>query len=168
MKLYERIMNNICSHYNDKKYWKIKMKISNNRTPKVVKAYFLFRMKKMEAFNCASLGNRLSGGSYFLEKPKLPHGIKGIFVTDTSKIGRNVTIFQHVTIGIKDFSGSTGPIIGDNVIIGAGAKIIGPITIGNNVKIGSNCIVVQDIPDDATVVMQKPRIIMKNEEKKNI
>ena len=56
-------------------------------------------------------------------------------------------------------------------MIGAGAKIIGPIRIGNNVKIGANCIVVQDIPDNATVVMQKPRIILKedcNGENKNI
>lgn len=171
MKLYERIINNFCSHYNDKKYWNMKFKLNNKNVPKILKCYYLFRMKKMEAFNCASLGNRLSGGSNFLEKPNLPHGIKGIFITDTSKIGKNVTILQQVTIGLKDFTGGGGPTIGNNVIIGVGAKIIGPITIGNNVKIGANCIVVQDIPDNATVVMQKPRIIIKevcNEKNKNI
>lgn len=161
MKLYERIVNNLCSHYNDKKYWNMKSKLNNKKTSKIIKIYYLFRMKKMEAFNCASLGNRLSGGSYFCEKPNLPHGIKGIFITDTSEIGENVTIFQQVTIGLKDFSGDRGPIIGNNVVIGTGAKIIGPVKIGNNVKIGANCIVVKDIPDNATVVMQEPRIIIK-------
>lgn len=46
-------------------------------------------------------------------------------------------------------------------MIGAGAKIIGKVKIGSNVKIGANCIVVEDIPDNATVVMHKPRIIIK-------
>lgn len=49
--------------------------------------------------------------------------------------------------------------IGDNVFIGAGAKVIGGIHVGDNVKIGANCIVVEDIPDNSTVVMHKPRII---------
>ena len=54
------------------------------------------------------------------------------------------------------------PEIGDNVFIGAGAKIIGKIKIGNNVRIGAGCIVVTDIPDNATVVMSKPRVILKS------
>lgn len=55
------------------------------------------------------------------------------------------------------------PIIGDNVYIGPGAKIFGGIQIGNNVRIGANCIVFQDIPDNATVVLEKPRIIVKEQ-----
>ena len=51
--------------------------------------------------------------------------------------------------------------IGDNVLIGAGAKILPHVTIGNNVKIGANCVVVEDILDNATVVLPKPRIIIK-------
>ncbi len=51
--------------------------------------------------------------------------------------------------------------IGNNVIIGAGAKILPNVTIGNNCKIGANCVVVEDIPDNATVVLHKPRIIVK-------
>jgi serine O-acetyltransferase len=49
--------------------------------------------------------------------------------------------------------------IGDNVLIGAGAKILPGVTIGNNVKIGANSVVVEDIPDNAIVVLQKPRIL---------
>lgn len=71
---------------------------------------------------------------------------------------------QHVTIGsdtiTKEENGGA-PTIKNNVFIGAGAKIIGNITIGNNVKIGAGCIVVTDIPDNAVVVMHKPRIIIK-------
>lgn len=71
---------------------------------------------------------------------------------------------QHVTIGsnfINKKENGGAPIIGDNVFIGAGAKIIGKIKIGNNVNIGAGCIVVTDIPDNVTVVMNKPRIILK-------
>ena len=55
------------------------------------------------------------------------------------------------------------PVIGDNVYIGPGAKIFGGIQVGNNVRIGANCIVFQDIPDNATVVLEKPRIIIKEQ-----
>lgn len=69
-------------------------------------------------------------------------------------------IYHQVTIG----EGNSGaPIIGDNAIIGAGAKIVGKIEIGSNVKIGANCIVFKDIPDNSTVVMKAPRIIIKEE-----
>lgn len=74
-------------------------------------------------------------------------------------IGENCTIFHQVTIG----EGKGGaPTIGNNCLIGAGAKIIGGITIGNNVKIGAGCVVVDDVPDGATVVMQKARILEYN------
>lgn len=54
------------------------------------------------------------------------------------------------------------PTIGDNVYIGPGAKIFGAIHIGNNVRIGANCVVFEDVPDNATVVLPKPRIIIKS------
>lgn len=49
--------------------------------------------------------------------------------------------------------------IGDNVLLGAGSKVLPSVNIGNNVKVGANCVVVEDIPDNATVVLPKPRII---------
>lgn len=60
--------------------------------------------------------------------------------------------------------GGGSPVIGDNCLIGAGAKIIGPVKIGNNVKIGAGCVVAVDVPDNATVVMHKPRIIIRKRE----
>ena len=56
------------------------------------------------------------------------------------------------------------PSIGDNIYIGPGAKIFGDIHIGNNVRIGANCPVFFDVPDNATVVLDKPRVIIKNSE----
>lgn len=85
-----------------------------------------------------------------------PHGFYGIFISKNAYIGKGCRIFQHVIIG----STSEGaPSIGDNVLIGSGAIIVGKVKIGNNVKIGAGAVVAQDIPDNSTVVMDKPRII---------
>ena len=110
----------------------------------------------MDAFNNASLGTHLGYGAIFKGKPNFPHGLYGIIVSHNAIIGENCTIFHQVTIG----EGRGGaPIIGDNVLIGAGAKLIGDIHIGDNVKIGAGCVVTDDVPDNATVVMQKARVI---------
>lgn len=122
----------------------------------LVKLFYLYRIKKMDAFNNASLGTHIGYGARFEGIPIFPHGIYGIIVSHNAIIGKNCTIMHQVTIG----EGKNGaPRIGDNVFIGAGAKIIGGIRVGDNVKIGAGCIVVEDVPDNSTVVMQKPRII---------
>ena len=61
--------------------------------------------------------------------------------------------------------GGGAPTIGSNCLIGAGAKIIGNVHVGNNVRIGANAIVVDDVPDNCTVVMNKPRVIVRENEK---
>lgn len=93
-----------------------------------------------------------------------PHAITGCFFSCNSKIGTGCTIMHHVTIGSNFIGGGRNlgaPQIGNNVFIGAGAKIIGPIKVGNNVKIGAGCVVVDNIPDNSVVVMNKPRVIIK-------
>ncbi len=94
---------------------------------------------------------------------KVPH-ISGIVISYFAEIGDRCTIYQQVTIG-QESIGHKGraPTIGNNVYIGAGAKIIGPIKIGNNVKIGANTVVTRDVPDNSTVVGAN-RIIYSNEE----
>lgn len=82
----------------------------------------------------------------------IDHGM-GIVIGETATIGNDCTMYHNATLG------GTGkdkykrhPDIGDNVMIGAGAKVLGPIKIGNNVKIGANSIVLKNIPNDVTVV----------------
>jgi len=75
-------------------------------------------------------------------------------------IGKNCNISHQVTLGIANRGTHKGvPIIGDNVYIGPGAKIIGDINIGNNVAIGANCVVTKDVPDNAVVVGVPGKVI---------
>ena len=153
------LISNFVQHYNHKSYWKMRNYVVSQRGIKLLKLFYLFRIKIMDAFNGASFGTHFGYGARFESTPDLPHGIKGIIVSHNAKVGKNATIFHQVTIG----EGKGGaPIIGDNVLLGAGAKIIGKIRIGNNVRIGANCVVVEDVPDNTTVVLSKPRMIYKN------
>lgn len=156
-----QIIKTLTQHYNHKKYWIMRSYVlQKSKGLKLVKLYYLFKIKRMDAFNGASFGTHIGYGAKFESPPLLPHGLRGIFISHNAQIGRNVKIYHQVTIG----EGNNGaPIIGNNVIIGAGAKIIGRVHIGNNAKIGANCIVFKDIPDNATVVMDAPRVIIKEE-----
>lgn len=94
----------------------------------------------------------------------LPHGMNGIFISGGASVGNSCTIFQQVTIGSNTLVDAKrerrgAPKIGDNVYIGAGAKIIGNVSVGDNCRIGANAIVVTDIPSNTVVVMNKPRLI---------
>ena len=82
----------------------------------------------------------------------IDHGM-GVVIGETAVIGDNCTIYQGVTLGGtgKEHS-KRHPTVKNNVVIGAGAKVLGNITVGNNVKIGANSIVLKDVPDDCTVV----------------
>jgi serine acetyltransferase len=154
MNFIEGYVFNKVMHYNPKKYWQMRNIVTdpNARLPKIIKLYYLFKIKRMEAFNNASLGTYLNRGANFKGVPVLPHGLRGIFITDKAFIGENATIFHQVTIGVSGLTADTAPVIGDNCFIGAGAKIIGSIKIGDNVKIGTNAVVTKDIPDGCTVV----------------
>ena len=107
----------------------------------------------------------ISFGCQLGENPTFPHSFSGIYISEGAKIGKNCVIFHQVTIGSNTLPGSSGqgfPTLGDNVYIGCGAKIIGNVKIGNNVRIGANCVVTRDVPDNATVVLEKPRIILRD------
>lgn len=100
----------------------------------------------------------------------LPHGVSGIFITKSAIIGRNVVIFQQVTIGantLKDSRTYGAPTIGDDIYIGAGAKIIGNVNVGNNSRIGANAVIVKDIPSNSLAVNSETRIIIKEEKLDN-
>lgn len=96
--------------------------------------------------------------------PTCPHGLQGIFVSNDAVIGRGCVIFHQVTIGsntLYDATRGGSPTIGDNVYIGAGAKVIGHVRVGNNVRIGANAVVVKDVPDNAVVVAAEPRVFIR-------
>lgn len=81
-------------------------------------------------------------------------------------IGKNCSLTHGVTIGTQGLGIKGVPIIGDNVFIGCGAKILGPVKIGNNVKIGANAVVVTDIPDNCTAVGVPAKIINNSNKRK--
>jgi len=83
----------------------------------------------------------------------IPHSV-GIVLHQTSVIGKRCKIYQNVTLGNKH-----GPKIGDDVIIGANAVVLGDITIGNGAKIGAGAVVLKDVPDGATVVGVPAKVV---------
>lgn len=90
-----------------------------------------------------------------------PH-MTGIHIASDVVVGKGCTIYQHVTLGSNYLKGTKhpgAPKIGNNVLIGANACIIGGIRIEDNVRIGAGCVIVEDVPRDAVVVMCKPRIL---------
>lgn len=97
------------------------------------------------------------GNGFFID-----HGM-GVVIGETSELGDNVTIYQGVTLGgVSTNKGKRHPTIGNNVIIGAGSKILGPLNIGKNTKIGANSVVIDDIPDNSTVVGVPGRVVGKS------
>ncbi len=87
-----------------------------------------------------------------------------IFIYSDVVIGENVSIAQGVTIGTLGLGKRGAPKLGDNVFIGSGAKVLGNINVGNNVRIGANAVLVKDVPDNATVVGIPGKIIRINKD----
>lgn len=145
-------------HYNPRKYWKMREQVVNpkSKVPKIIRYWYLLRIKRMDGFNCSSMGTDFGKGAEFKTPPTLPHHLNGIIISHKAKIGANCIICQQVTIAEKGYDAAT---IGDNVLLGAGAKILGGIKIGNNAKIGANAVVLQDVPDNCTAVGNPAKII---------
>ena len=96
----------------------------------------------------------------------IDHGM-GVVIGETSEIGNNVTIYHAVTLGGSSPSIDSErqrhekrhPTIGDDVVIGSGAQIIGPIKVGNNSRIAANAVVVKDVPENATMVGVPAKVV---------
>ena len=118
-------------------FWRIKFKFTARLIMNAARA-----STGVEIHPAARIGKRL-----FID-----HGM-GVVIGETTVIGDDCTIYQGVTLGGtgKD-SSKRHPTLCNNVVVGAGAKVLGNITVGNNVKIGANSVVLKDIPDDCTVV----------------
>ena len=147
----ERFFRARVQHYNENRYWHYREKVTSPNQSSFSRLLSIFRLyyiKRCDAFNNASMGTHIGFGARFKSPPILPHGLYGIIVSHNATIGADCTIFHQVTIG----EGKSGaPVIGDNVMIGAGAKIIGNVHIGSGSKIGANAVVVHDVPENAVV-----------------
>ncbi len=97
------------------------------------------------------------GEGFFID-----HG-NGVIVGETAEIGNNVTLYQGVTLGgTGKEQGKRHPTVGDNVMISAGAKVLGSFTIGANSKIGAGSVVLKEVPPDSTVVGVPGRVVRRN------
>lgn len=101
----------------------------------------------------ARIGNR-----FFID-----HGM-GVVIGETAEVGDDCTIYHGVTLGGTSWKkGKRHPTLGNNVVIGAGAKVLGPVTIGNDARVGSNAVVLKDVPQGATVVGVPGRVLVVEE-----
>lgn len=92
----------------------------------------------------------------------IDHGM-GVVIGETAEIGDNVTLFQGVTLGgTGKEKGKRHPTVGDNVVIGTGARILGSFTIGENCKIGAGAVVLKPVPPNCTVVGNPGRVVVNN------
>lgn len=156
-----------CRKYDNNKFWNIRhaLETPEKLNPLVRAVYILYYEKENRRSNAdIAIGFDEKNGKVrenFASPPNITnHGINGIVIAGGAQIGKNVTISHQVTIGR---SRGKAPVIGDNVYIGPGAKIFGGIRIGNNVNIGANCVVFENVPDNATIVLNKPRIIFRDQ-----
>ncbi len=95
----------------------------------------------------------------------IDHGM-GVIIGETAVVGDNVTLFQGVTLGgTGKEKGKRHPTLKNNVVVGAGAKILGNITVGDNVLVGANAVVIRDVPDDSTVVGVPGRVAKRRGER---
>jgi serine O-acetyltransferase len=98
------------------------------------------------------------GKGFFID-----HGM-GVVIGETAEIGDNVTLYHGVTLGGVSWEKTKRhPTVGDNVVIGSGAKVLGPFTVGKGSKIGSNSVVVREVPPNSTVVGIPGRVVMSPE-----
>jgi len=115
----------------------------------------MIKFRTMKRYGCEIAPYAAIGGGFFL-----PHSV-GVVIGHEVIAGDNLEVFQNVTIGSnrKEKNGRFMPIIGNNVSIGSGAVVVGPITIGDNVIIGANSYVDKDVPSNVVVAGSPAKVI---------
>ena len=123
--------------------------------------FFLARMVSQLSRNIT--GIEIHPGAIIGNRLFIDHGM-GVVIGETAEVGDNCTIYHQVTLGGtgKEYK-KRHPTIKDNVVIGAGSKVLGNIVIGNNVKIGANSVVLKDISDNQTVVGIPGKVVEKKQ-----
>ena len=127
------------------------------------KQYFLARL--ISQCTARKTGIEIHPGAQIGEGLFIDHG-HGVVIGETAIIGDNVTLYQGVTLGgTGKEHGKRHPTLGSNIMIGAGAKILGSVTIGDNCKIGAGSVVLNDVPANSTVVGVPGRVVIRNDER---
>lgn len=122
--------------------------------PRFISAIGLF-LTTIDIHPAATLGRRV-----FID-----HGV-GVVIGETAVIGNDVIIYQQVTLGgVSTSKGKRHPTVGNNVVIGAGSKVLGNITISENSKVGANSVVVKDVPADSTAIGIPARVLKRGYDK---
>lgn len=128
-------------------------------------SHFLYKKKMFFTARLISQISRFITGIEIHPGAKIGTGIlidhgMGVVIGETAEVGNRVTIYHGTTLGGtgKD-KGKRHPTVGNDVVIGAGTKVLGPINIGSNVKIGANSVVLKDIPDGSTAVGIPAKIV---------
>lgn len=127
---------------------------------KLWKAELKWLARTLSTFSRWLTGIEIHPGATLGRRVFIDHGM-GVVIGETAEIGNDVTLYHGVTLGGTSWkAGKRHPTLKNGAVVGAGAKVLGPITIGENGKVGSNSVVVKDIPDGATAVGIPGRIIV--------
>ncbi len=131
-------------------------------------AHRLYRWKLFFLARWISQTVRMFTGIEIHPGAKIGHGVMidhgmGVVIGETAEVGDGCTIYQNVTLGGtgKD-TGKRHPTIGKNVMIGSGAKVLGPFTVGDNSKIAANAVVLREVPENSTCVGVPARVVIRN------
>lgn len=146
-------------------YPSFKVMLSYRLAHKLYKSGHYFWARWISQRAARKTGIEIHPGAQIGENLFIDHG-NGVIIGETTIIGNNVTLYQGVTLGgTGKEHGKRHPTIGDNVMISAGAKILGSFTIGENSKIGAGSVVLEAVPPNCTVVGVPGRIVKRNNEK---
>ena len=131
-------------------YWALKEHLQR-RPSKLLRLAYEHHFMALGSF--VGLGSRIEGKPYF------PHGCRSVFISSGATLGRDVIIFQQVTIGsntLPDSKRPGSPVIGEGCYIGAGAKISGGITVGHHCRIGANAVVTKSFTTPGVTIAGVP------------
>ena len=132
------------------------------------KIHFFFLARYLSQLSRWATGIEIHPGAQIGRGFFIDHGM-GVVIGETAIVGDNVLLYQGVTLGGTGLEkGKRHPTIGNNVVIGAGAKVLGNITIGDNSYIGANAVVIKDVPPNSTVVGVLGRITKQDGKKIDI
>lgn len=146
-------------------YPSFKVMLTYRRAHKLYEKGHYFRARRLSQKAARKTGIEIHPGAVIGKGFFIDHG-SGVIIGETTIIGDNVTLYQGVTLGgTGKETGKRHPTLGDNVMVSAGAKIIGSFKIGENSKIGAGSVVIEEVPPNCTVVGVPGRIVKRDNER---